>query len=241
MLVLHAHWCPPASPDDTGGVLFWGETSEGPPPTWRRGRLPKRPRAKEHPFCAPQPGLSLILGREAGEETITLQLPTTRSGPRPSPQLAHNWDLDDESTPFLAPWKVTGLWLPPGEAIAVLANLPSLDVKNLQFVMGEDARFWHHAAALSLEALAAQKLVPVIVPAQPAEGGYHARWLPVLDSMEDRQRLAQLEAAMPPVCRAAAGSELFSPRALLSTFLNTTCDALARRWGGAAFFPYLRG
>lgn len=113
----------------------------------------------------------------------------------------------------------------------MLIKLPSLDAENFHFALGDDARFWHHAAALSLEALAAQKMIPVIIPLDPGEGKYHARWLPVLDGAKDAPRIAQLEAAMPPVCRAEAGNEQGSPRILLTTFLNTICDALARRWG----------
>ena len=30
MLVLHAHWQPPARPDENGTVLFWTETSAAP-------------------------------------------------------------------------------------------------------------------------------------------------------------------------------------------------------------------
>lgn len=231
MLVLHAHWCPPRTPHESGGVLFWGEVSEGPSPAWRRGRLPKRPRPKDHPFCAPKSSLSLLIGGEADEKTITLQLPTTCTGPVPSPQLAHSWDIDTETKPFLSPWIVRGLWVPPAEATSVLIKLPSLDAENFHFALGDDARFWHHAAALSLEALAAQKMIPVIIPLDPGEGKYHARWLPVLDGAKDAPRIAQLEAAMPPVCRAEAGNEQGSPRILLTTFLNTICDALARRWG----------
>ena len=70
-------------------------------------------------------------------------------------------------------------------------------------------------AALALESLAAQKLVPVI-------DGEDARWLPVLDSPRDAQRLSQLETAMPPICRAEAveNGEHLSPRILLNSFLN---------------------
>ena len=120
---------------------------------------------------------------------------------------------------------------------------------SLLLMLGEDVRFWSHAAALAAEIITAQKLLPVLVPTSPDGKTMHARWLPVLDGPADGPRLAQLEAAMPPVCRAALpnsppankvsrdGNER-TPRSLLITFLNTTCDALARQWGrGAA--PHL--
>jgi SNF2 family DNA or RNA helicase len=89
-----------------------------------------------------------------------------------------------------------------------------------------------------LETLAAHKLVPVIVNEGKA---YFARWLPALDSPKDAARLKQLENAMPSVCRAALTPNPFSkgrgeppPRNLLTSFLNTCCDALAREWGKSA-------
>ena len=60
MLILHAHWQPSRSPDDTGGVLFWAETSEAAQPTRQRGRLAKKPRPKDHPFCTPPNSLGQI-------------------------------------------------------------------------------------------------------------------------------------------------------------------------------------
>ena len=117
MLTLHAHWQPPRSPADSGGVLFWAETSEAPQPSRQKGRLAKKPRAKDHPFCASPStlrqltGLSLQ-GAEAQPGQAKLRLPTTRTGPQPSPALLHDWDLDEETPPFLAPWHVHGLWLP---------------------------------------------------------------------------------------------------------------------------------
>ena len=164
-------------------------------------------------------------------------------------------DLDQETPPFLAPWVVKGLWLLPAEALPLLVDLPEMDAENTQFILGSDAIFWSCAAALALETLAAQKPVPVLIPADSAGKVFHARWLPILDGPKDGPRLAQLEAAMPPVCRAASltpessyarscppgrsrarseGSNGLSPRTLLTAFLNTTCDALARQWGRAA-------
>ncbi len=218
MLVLHTHWCPPRTPAETGGVLFWAEMSEGTAPAWQRGRIPANPKPKDHPFCAPPLAVGMVLDRQSEDEsTVTLRLPTTRSGPLPSPGLIHNWELDEETPPSLAPWKVKGQMLPPVEALPLLVNLPELDLENVQFVLGSDALFWSRAAALVLETLAAHKLVPIIAPVDSGGKVFHARWLPILDGPKDNPRLAQLEAAMPPVCRAAAngaekpGKSTFSP------------------------------
>jgi len=246
MFVLHAHWQPPRFATDTvggpakdGGVLFWAETSEGTPPTWQRGRLAQRAKPRAHPFCAPLSAVQLILEHKGGERTAILRLPTTRTGPWPSPGLIHDWELDLETPPSLAPWSITGLWLSPVEALPLLVNLPALQwvgANDGQLALGPDAQFWSRAAALVLETLAAQKLVPVLVTIDSGGKAFHAHWLPVLDGPNDGPRLAKLEAAMPPVCRSAAtdNGELLSPRGLLTTFLNMFCDALARQWGQAA-------
>jgi SNF2 family DNA or RNA helicase len=236
MFVFHAHWQPPNTPFDPGGILFWAETSKGPPLVRRRRRLSERPRPGIHPYCASLQSLTSIIGRERDQKRVTLWLPTTRTGPLPSPTLAHNWDIDVETPARLAPWKVEGLWLSPANAIGVLVRLPSLATETMQFDLGDDARFWHTVASLVLETLAAQKLVPVIALADLERKIYHARWLPVLDGVKDAPRLAQLEAAMPPLCRAESGTgpNPNAPRALLVSFINTTCDALARQWGRGA-------
>ncbi len=258
MLVLHAHWQPPRTPTDTGGVLFWAETSDAPQPPRRRGRLARNPKPKDHPFCAPfdalrrLPGLDLR-GTEAQQGRATLRLPSTRTGPQPSPALLHDWDLDEKTPPFLAPWHVHGLWLPAAPALMVLAGLPGGGVLQVELwdgalpsrvALAADARYWRMAAALVLETLAAQKLVPVLAPADAAGRTFHARWLPILDGPKDAPRLARLEAAMPPICRAEVSARNTptsprpdsgpAPRALLDTFLKTTTDALARRWGRPA-------
>ena len=127
----------------------------------------------------------------------------------------------------------------------MLVDLPEIEAEKRQFTLGADAHYWGCVADLILEALAAQKLVPVLAMADPAGNVFHARWLPVLDSPRDGPRLAQLEAAMPPVCRCALPTHAPardkgqvekepSPRLLLTTFLHSGCDAMARKWGKAA-------
>lgn len=241
MIILHAHWRPPRRPSDTGGVLFWAETSDAPPPVYLRGRLPKKHSAKEHPFNLSAEELREKIGAgtplgDARIEAAKLRIPATRTGPIPSLDLAHNWQLDTETRPFMAPWIIEGLWLPAGKSYGILVNLPTRSQDN-SFVLGHDTQYWRTVANLVLEILASQKLVPVLVPVNHNEQ-YQARWMPVLDGPQDGARLAQLAAAMPPVCRI----ELLHPngryrsessrssQVLLDLFLKNMCDSLIRSW-----------
>jgi len=217
-------------------MLFWMETSDVPAP--KSGRAAKKEKSRLHPFCADANTLKRLLNIEGASKTATLRLPAAKGIPLPSPQLIHNWNLDSKN-PKLAPFLVNGIWMRPPEAISTL--LTSSTESNASFSPAPDFRFWSMVGALSLETLAAQKLVPVIVN----EGKeYFARWLPVLDLPKDAARLKQLEDAMPAVCRAESPSpagrgargegEHSSPQALLASFRNTFCDALAREWGKSA-------
>ena len=94
--------------------------------------------------------------------------------------------------------------LPDPAAFAILARLPLMEEALPGLSLGTDLRYWHVASGLVLEALASQKLDPVLV-AVDGDGGqpaYFARWLPVLDGPQDVLRMLRLEAAMPPLCRA---------------------------------------
>jgi SNF2 family DNA or RNA helicase len=220
MHILHAHYSP-ADP----GLFFWTESSEAAAPLASRGRLSPKPKPKPHPFCV-TPSLP-------GEKrTVTLRLPSVRGLPLPSPQLAHNWELDTKN-PVLAPFWVEGISLQPEVALTVLLAFASSEpLATEAFVPSPAFRYWGMAAALVLETLAAQKLVPILA-------GEHARWLPVLDSPKDAARMAQLIAAMPAVCRAEAPQ--LSPKTLLTGFLYTFCDSLARAWGKASAPKFYRG
>jgi SNF2 family DNA or RNA helicase len=174
---------------------------------------------------------------EAKSGLFGLLLPSTRTGPAPSPELNHTWELDWETPAFLSPWIINGLFLPAGKAFSVLINLP---VENLTagFVLGQDARFWQTAAKLVLETLAAQKMVPVLVQGKENGRHYYARWMPVLDGSKDAARLELLTSAMPTVCRAETplNSQLLdrprdnSAHFMLDSFLRQHVDALVRTW-----------
>ncbi|MCD6290497.1 MAG: DEAD/DEAH box helicase [Anaerolineae bacterium] len=230
------------SSEDPGGALFWLETTEAPQPKARRGRRARKPRPKPHPFCVPAAVVRKVLaslGRLPDPAIVsyaTLLLPTTRFGPAPSPQLLHDWALGDDDSFELAPWKVEGLWLPAGDAFDVLAHLPTPEDMPSNLASGADSRYWGMVTGLVLEVLAQQKVIPVLVQADEQGSTYHARWLAVLDSQRDTARLVRLEAAMPPICRAAWSPDRrrVSPRSLLDSFIKTMADAQARRWARAS-------
>jgi hypothetical protein len=241
MIILHSHWQPPITSTDQGGLCLWAETADAPQPPRQRGRLAREPKAKVHPFCLGQDALCALAfwqehltGNEVKHQ-ITLSLPTTRTGPQPSPSLWHEWELDEKTTPFLAPWQISCLQLAPADALILLTSLPADANLPPGIRNGADLNFWRTVAGLLLETLAAQKIVPVL---SRGPDGYHARWLPVLDGAKDGPRLARLEAAMPPICRAEAGNGVAttSPRHLLDSFLHIAADALARVWGRTASF-----
>src|SRR5512133_1881000 len=131
MLVLHAHWIAPRRPQEAGGVLFWAEDSAGQQPTYHHGRLPQKPRLKPHPFQAPIETLKDILRKpSAARDTVFLSLPSSRTGPLPSPQLAHNWTLDRDIPPFLAPYLISGVYFPPQDAFPLLLDLPMIERRS---------------------------------------------------------------------------------------------------------------
>lgn len=249
MWVLHTHWQPPRRPADPGGILFWAESPQGPPPPPRgRPQQYKKTQIRDHPFCLEPDTIRLQIGSgtpldSAQLGAVRLRLPSTNDAPLPSTDLNPEWEVDDVSTPHLTAWLVRGLWLPAGKAFSVLANLPVESIAS-GFVLGQDARYWQTVCSLVLEVLAEQKILPTLVLV-PGNGQlpdqYIARWLPVLDSPKDGPRLAILEKSMPSICRAEMAvrtstgklihQSIRSPRDLIDSFLKVMCDALARTWG----------
>ncbi|MCL4562414.1 MAG: hypothetical protein M1281_17605, partial [Chloroflexi bacterium] len=242
MFVLHAHWQPPVSSKATGGVLLWGEASDAPQPPRMRGLFPPKAVARSHPYLLPIRRLQVWLKTQVRNEsqltgTATLWLPSTRTGPLPSPELSHSWELDRSISPCLLPWRIEGIWLPASEAISTLVKL-SLEPNGLgHTALGADLIFWKTTAILGVETLASQKILPVVTQVDRSGRVFEARWLPVLDSPEDAARLRAMAEAMPPVCRAEFhengrhNGDVSSPSKLLDSFLNTLCDAAAREWG----------
>lgn len=233
MQVLHLHWLTPHQPGQHGRFLFWAETAAtaNPPSRNRRHRT-----AQPHPFAADTSTLRTLL-KEIGwagklpVEALTLWLPTNRFGPIPSPDLLHNWEHDEEQ-PELLPWTVAGLSLGPTHALALLSYLHQQALPPA-VRLGADGRYWQTTFSFLLELLARQLYRPIMVETrQKQEHHFEARWQPLLDGENEARRMAQLAAAMPPICRADAENpdETLPPGAILDSFLNYLTDTAVRQW-----------
>jgi hypothetical protein len=230
MYVIHAHWRPASTPTQSGALCIWCETSEAQAPN---RKIDKRHRdLQPHPFVVEITRVRAVLVRltgldlTGGDDNLSLRLPTGRTAPQPSPQLVHEWPLD-ESTLSLAPWQIPALALNPADALTLLMKLPTEELPH-DMRLADDLHFWRTAARLALEALAQHRLQPGLV--SDAAGKLVASWLPVLDGPRDGPRLARLREAMPPLCRAAVVNTEPTPRSLLDSFLAALVDGAMRRW-----------
>ncbi len=237
MYVLHAHWHHPVTPEEKPGMLLWAETSDVPPPTKSSSKRGKK--AGSHPFCAAPETVEIVLHPvipELGHNQLNwlrLLLPSSRVMPLPSPELLHNWDTDTTSPQILTSWIIAGLWLSPEAAFDCLSQLPSPNDLPSGLALGQDILYWQRVTNLLLETLAQQKMLPGLIQVDQNSSWYEARWTPVLDGPQDGPHLAQLREMMPPICRAEAetADEALHPQILLDSFLNSTADAVFRRWG----------
>jgi SNF2 family DNA or RNA helicase len=90
-------------------------------------------------------------------------------------------------------------------------------------VAGGSAIYWAAIAALAADLAGRGRVLPVL---EAVDGGYAARWRPVLTG-PDAQRARDLAAAMPPLCR--AGQPTGEPPApVFTAALDALCDAAAR-------------
>ncbi len=240
MYILHTHWQPPVTPNESGIIHFWAETAlTAQPPKYKRTAK----RILPHPFAVDAKTLRQILLPLADATvkptngTVDLLLPTTLNGPQPSPGLLHDWKLDGRSKVTLDRWQVAGIQFAPVAAVEILTRLPAAFELPSNIHLGDDLRFWEMATLFALEVVAQQKVLPTLAQADATGTEHHGRWMPVVDGPRDGPRLARLVDAMPPLARAGAvsaeGAE--HPRQLLESYLNALTDGLARQWGTHAF------
>ena len=234
MEVLHALWehRPP------GALLIWAESSGlvGSMPR-RRGRPPRVPKPRPHPFALPHRSLMEVLGGlpggpfegDAEPRVLTVHLPSsTRSGPAPSPELILE-EHPDEGPERLMPWLVETASLGTSECTNLLISLPTTAPPGVSF--GASLRFWSEVARLSLELVATRCFAPMVREVE-ANGStlYEASWDATV-SESTGKRLDLLARAMPPACYAAVlhdGGDPPLPRDPVVDLLDRTVDRLVR-------------
>ena len=237
-LVLHLHWRAAENAGDDARLLFWAEDAGAPAPKRPRGRRPSRPQPRPHPFSVTDPTRIAQYLRDfdpslitQGSESFILWLPSTRTGPLPSPALPQSWDIDLKD-PRLEPWIIEGTRVPFGTGLHILRSLGSCDCPE-HLILGRDLVFWQRALMLALEILAHQDYVPAILLNQ---NQVEARWRAVFEAPEIKEKLYKLAEAMPPVCRTAWDEHGQAPSSLqlLHAFVAHAVDYLARTWGSEA-------
>jgi SNF2 family DNA or RNA helicase len=128
----------------------------------------------------------------------------------------------------LASWRVPVLVFEPAAATALLPALadPALaDSAPADLAVSGSIGYLAAIARFAGDLAARGRVLPVLAE---EEGGYAARWRPVL-SAADAQRARELAAAMPPACRAAAdGTGDSEPGPLIAGMLDALADALVR-------------
>ncbi len=242
MLAIHGVWA-------YGALFLWAEDADGPVTAQPRpGRPSRAPRP--HPFAAAAENIAAAVAEYAGpvadlvlkavDDELTLWLPATADGPLASPELiraAENQPAAGTRRSSLTAWRVPALTFEPAAALDLLGVLGESRAHDGQAVQGGSVRYLAALAQLAGDLAARGRLLPALAAdggdvraagtsGAEADGGYAARWRPVL-SGADAQRARELAVAMPPLCRATtAGGE--SSVLVLTEALNALTDAAAR-------------
>ena len=239
MLVIHGIWA-------YGALQVWAEDSALPAEAPHRSGRPSRA-PRPHPFAAPPDAIADALAeaaasagdltRKAVDDELTLRLPSRADGPLASPELVRpSADVPSDTSAgrriTLAVWRVPVLVFEPATVTALLSALADLTPGDL----GVSGSIGYLAAVARFtdDLVARGRVLPALTA---EEGGYAARWRPVL-SAADAQRARELAAAMPPACRAADDAE---PGPLIAGMLDALSDALVRTGLPGALLPARRG
>jgi SNF2 family DNA or RNA helicase len=227
VIVAHGTWLP-----EKKRFFLWGETAQPAPPV----SSPTLLSSDAHPYQL-DPGdverrLVVPLAEpesslDATRELVTLLLPSDNGNPLASPELLLDREPSANDTARLLPFRIGGLALAPESALSWLVMLPTPEeLDPHEFRLGADLRYWSTAARFALELLSRQKFLPSLAT---SDDTVMAEWEPLFETEIDRMEAFQ--AAMPPVCRAAAraGGDEIGADVLLKSFLRSLVDRFVRR------------
>jgi len=150
-------------------------------------------------------------------------------------------------TAILHEWQITGLVLSPALALPFLCQLDhgkewrsewgavERRVSDSFFAalrFGNDLLFWSNAAKYTLQLLAGQQYLPILLPQSATR--LYAGWQPILSDSQIEHQFEQLGNTMPPICRAydlPTPEDAPTAPELLNHFITVLLDATIRRWG----------
>ena len=251
MLVMHGIWA-------RGAMRLWAEYTTLPKPTGAPVASRPLPVGQDgpalgprpHPFAASAPELADALAglpeplpdlaRKAVDGDLTLLLPTVGDEPLAAPESGREPPRGRQA---LAAWRMPALVFEPEAAVEVLGALDRRGESYPDLVPGATLAYFAVAARFAADLAARGRVLPALVA---EDGGYAARWRPVL-AAADAQRARELAAAMPPLCRAvidsptAAGPAAPAAGALLADALEAFADRAARARLQAPLLPARRG
>ncbi|HWG00675.1 MAG TPA: DEAD/DEAH box helicase [Trebonia sp.] len=210
MLVVHGVWA-------YGALHVWGEDGQLPPAAPPRAGRPSRA-PRPHPFASQAAHVADALpeiARKAVDDELTIRLPTAGDAPHPSPELGRE---PPSGRPALAAWRVPALVFGEGPAVELLAALAGQDQP---VSLGVTMTYLAAVAGFAADLTTRGRVLPVLAT---EDGGYGARWRPVLGAA-DAQRAREFAAAMPALLRAADDAQ---PGPLLAEALDALADATAR-------------
>ncbi len=227
VIVVHACWSP-------SGFRLWGESPHLPATAApRRGRPPRVPRTRPHPFAADLHDLRDAVGRlggtdaRAADEEVTLRLPSHATGPQASPLLARARavETDAREPGGAAPWTVPALALSHSAALDLFLALPASPPEGV--VPADTLLCFAELAKLALEMVARGRVLPGL---ERSGGGGSAVWRPVLTGEDDAERLGVLRRALPEACRTVEAEE--AGEDVAAQALGALVDALPPRKRG---------
>jgi SNF2 family DNA or RNA helicase len=211
MIVLHAAFYQDA-------VLWWAEPEAG-----KKGLLD----------AIAQLGVKFKYPKRMAMEAVAW-LPTRQGRPLPSSALVGEAPAVDEDC-YLAPVIVSVLPLDARHSIDLLAECVRKRMLAPGLLAGDDLVFWALALRFAAGLVIRGQFLPDL---KPDDGGYAARWTPVIAG-EDLARLETLAKAMPPSARALtwddADKEPAEPaQRVLAAYTAFLVDGLVRCSGAPA-------
>lgn len=169
-----------------------------------------------HPFALTQAELLALLSEQDLASAIVLnademaaswqeqfvEIPSLQQGEEDNQRLIPLFtgeNIESDGTYILYDWLTNGFCLSASAAIEFLQIVSLRSLQADATYIGGDLRFWCHIYRWSLDLIVRQKYVPGIIHQSSA---VISIWQHLIDSEQDRVRLAKFTQAIPPICLA---------------------------------------